>query len=390
MTKQLLNEEIGRILEIMGTSQSTINESIGDDVIRKALRKLGKPIGSNANNVNALRSAFKTATKENFKLLLDTELKIFAVTINRAVSENKSEDEIINNLKTAYGKIFDDAGNFERYLRNRISKSTKTISKSTNTIDDVLTAVKSQPGFSKWLKQSGAEDRFKKYINDNSIRTDKLENTIFDLQRVINNEIESAAKIKDTNRKVFFQKTRSYLDGINTITGGIKTKTILVTLIVLALVFRTSVYSMWKKISVVLGTSEIIGDIGEWIENKKGGTEQSDDTEEEGGTKQSSSPTIEPPKVANSPEGWKNYCSQVGWACTVDEDGSYRTNDYSYYKYSNGTFVYDKETSDTKRAERKAEKVRKDAESRRRQQQGGTQQGGTEKEKPKRRTADDL
>jgi len=148
MTKQLLNEEIGRILEIMGTSQSTINESIGDDVIRNILRRLGKSIGRNANPVNALRSAFKTATKENFNLLLNNELKIFADTINKAVSKNKSEDEIINKLKTTYGNLFDDSGNFERYLRNRIqkriSKSTSNLSTNTvrnmpyNTADDLI------------------------------------------------------------------------------------------------------------------------------------------------------------------------------------------------------------------------------------------------------------
>jgi hypothetical protein len=136
MTKQLLNEEIGRILEIMGTSQSTINESIGDDVIRNILRKLGKPIGRNTNPVDVLKREFRTVTKENFNLLLNNELKIFADTINKAVSKNKSEDEIINKLKTTYGNLFDDAGNFERYLRNRIQKriSKSTSNLSTNTV----------------------------------------------------------------------------------------------------------------------------------------------------------------------------------------------------------------------------------------------------------------
>jgi hypothetical protein len=132
MTKQLLNEEIGRILEIMGTSQSTINESIGDDVIKNILRKLGKPIVRNTNPVDLLKKAFRTVTPENFDLLLNNELKIFADTINRAVSKNKSEDDIINQLKSAYGNLFDDSGNFEGYLRDRISKSTSNL--STNTV----------------------------------------------------------------------------------------------------------------------------------------------------------------------------------------------------------------------------------------------------------------
>ena len=136
MTKQLLNEEIGRILEIMGTSQSTINESIGDDVIRNILRKLGKPIGRNTNPVDVLKKAFRTVTEDNFNLLLNNELKIFADTINKAVSKNKSEDEIINKLKTTYGNLFDDYENFERYLRNRIQKriSKSTSNLSTNTV----------------------------------------------------------------------------------------------------------------------------------------------------------------------------------------------------------------------------------------------------------------
>jgi hypothetical protein len=144
MTKQLLNEEIGRILEIMGTSQSTINESIGDEVIRIILRKLGKPIVRNTNPVDLLKKAFSTVTKENFDLLLNNELKIFADTIDKAVSKNKSEDDIITQLKRTYGNLFDDDGNFEGYLRNRISESTSNLSTNTvrnmsfNTADDLI------------------------------------------------------------------------------------------------------------------------------------------------------------------------------------------------------------------------------------------------------------
>ena len=78
-------------------------------------------------------------------------------------------------------------------------------------------------------------------------------------------------------------------------------------------------------------------------------------------------------EFSNDPQGFKRYCEKQGLKGCSYSNGFFIDGEKNIYKYGDGTFLWDKEKTDS-----------------RRQQQGGTQQGGTEKEKPKRRTADDL
>lgn len=134
MKQNILNEEISRILEMMNLEKSIIIENIGDDIAKKILKRLGVSYTKGAE-ISALKRFIRNASKSQLDDLLSNELRIVSDDINKFLDEGLPENYLIDSMKRNYSNLFDDAGTFERHIKDIIS--TRGLKKGIN-LDQVL------------------------------------------------------------------------------------------------------------------------------------------------------------------------------------------------------------------------------------------------------------
>lgn len=391
MYKSILNEEITRIREMMGITSKLILESPIPVSVTKLKNLLDTVFGiknvADADAPGFFREMMKDLGNQGIKFsdnritgMFNNELKPIKEFIIIQKQAGKSADEVKNAIESNYRELFDEGGVFKGYIDELYnSMSRKVQQKMKTSVDEILAS----KDFNDLIKNTRGGNQYKAELRKNwdkrygwiFAETEITQTTIDKLITKIQKEYPIKANI--------FDKLKSTMVGkmLKSTIGNKYVRFALLAFLGYRLAectYKTRIVKgqptgqAKRSFGFCLGqgsidmVAQIIGTTHEFVLGVLYGL--FDDAVEDG-----SVITIESPQVVDSPEGWKEYCKQLNWSCNVDDDGSYRTNDYSYYEYSgttpNGTFVFDKETTDVKRTERKAEKARKEVESRRRQQQ---------------------
>ena len=399
MDKSILNEEITRIREMMGITSKLILESIPPAKLN--LKSLLDTVFGIKNVADAdapgfFKEKMKELGTQGIKFsdnritgMFNNQLEPIKEFIINQKQVGRSANDVKNAIESNYRELFDEDGVFKGYIDELYnSMASKVKEKLSKGVDEILVS----NDFNNLIKNTKGGNQYKDELRKN---WDKRYGWIFAEKEINQTTIDTLiAKIKSE----YPIKSTKWDRIMSTTLGKILKRTVGNTYVRFALV-ACLVYRMYhcrNRARRVKGESgsQVAERFGYCLTKKTlediasltgvalgivwGGLSAIiwDDIEN------NEIPTIDSPQVTDSPEGWRDYCKRLEWVCTVDDDGSYRTNDYSYYKYSgttpNGTFVFDTETTDVKRDERKAEKVRRDTEAKRKQQQGGTQQGGTE------------
>ena len=399
MDKSILNEEITRIREMMGITSKLILESIPPAKLN--LKSLLDTVFGIKNVADADAPGFFKETMKDLGVqgikfsdnritsMFNNELKPIKEYIISQKQLGRLDKEVKDAIEYQYRELFDDAGVFKGYIDDLYdSMSRKVQQKMKTSVDEILAS----KDFNDLIKGTKGGNQYKAELRKN---WDKRYGWIFAEKEINQTTIDTLiAKIKSE----YPIKSTKWDRIMSTTLGKILKRTVgnIYVRFALGAYFVYKIYHCRNRMRRVKGESgiQVAERFGYCLTKKTlediasltgvalgivwGGLSAIiwDDIEN------NEIPTIDSPQVTDSPEGWRDYCKRLEWVCTVDDDGSYRTNDYSYYKYSgttpNGTFVFDTETTDVKRDERKAEKVRRDTEAKRKQQQGGTQQGGTE------------